>query len=114
MNFAIAVDDPNPHLRIFRFGVEVDGGETERFGIIDWSLLFQGVLIGASVLAGLRGCRGRKGEILSSWRDWPSKQAGVKAVSHESTEPPCNGGRSVEKSGVLDTRELQLSLKTVN
>ncbi|MDA7922537.1 hypothetical protein N9B73_12335 [Verrucomicrobiales bacterium] len=28
------------------------------FPIIDWSLLFQGVLIGASVLAGLRGCKG--------------------------------------------------------
>ena len=44
---------------------------------------------------------------------WASKQAGVKAVSHESTEPLCNVGDLVEKSGGLDTRELQLSLEAV-
>jgi hypothetical protein len=40
---------------------------------IDRNLLFQGVLTGASVLPGLRGCRGRKGKTFSSWRDLAMK-----------------------------------------
>ena len=45
----------------------VDGQTVSEYGEslvenlrIDWSLLFQGVLIGASVLAGLRGCKAEK------------------------------------------------------
>ena len=47
--------------------------------MIDWSLLFQGVLIGASVLAGLRGCSIRDIEHTLSrekeWIDVPFPQA---------------------------------------
>jgi hypothetical protein len=37
--------------------------------LTDWNLLFQGVLIGGSVLPGSTSGRERKGETLSSWID---------------------------------------------
>jgi hypothetical protein len=47
---------PDISIAVYTDSDQLSFGQQYADDLIDWSLLFQGVLIGASVLAGLRGC----------------------------------------------------------